>query len=149
MVLATGFKFRTDLLETIVINQSRPRERYRSPTRHRRLRVLIQGSHSPATSYIALLTPLQVKCTQCNEVHPKTIGINRQDEYEVAGGRGGMANFVWNCGFCRREASARFEPSSPTKPYSAENGQFAPFVTLDCRNLEFVDFDPKVCQPLN
>jgi len=53
-----------------------------------------------------------------------------------------MANFVWKCGTCKREASARFEPALPTKPYSAENGQFAPFVTLDCRNLEFVSFDP-------
>ena len=56
-----------------------------------------------------------------------------------------MANFVWKCGTCKREASARFESSPPTKPYSADNnGQFAPFVTLDCRNLEFVTFDPKV-----
>jgi hypothetical protein len=72
------------------------------------------------------------------------IKINRVDEYEVAGGKGGMANFVWKCGLCRREASARFE--SPPQTYSAENGQLAPFVTLDCRNLEFVDFDPTVCR---
>jgi len=68
--------------------------------------------------------------------------INRTDEYEVAGGRGGMANFVWKCGLCKREASARFEPSFPTRTYSAENGQLAPFITLDCRNLEFIGFDP-------
>lgn len=86
-----------------------------------------------------------MKCTQCDEVHPKLISINRQDEYDVAGGKGGVANFVWKCGLCRREASARFE-ASPTKPYSAENGQLAPFLTLDCRNLEFVDFDPTVCR---
>ena len=58
-----------------------------------------------------------------------------------------MANFVWKCGSCKREANARFESSSPTNPYSTDqNGQFAPFVILDCRNLEFVDFIPKVCQ---
>jgi len=85
----------------------------------------------------------EVKCTQCNEIHPKVIKINRKDEYEVAGGRGGTANFVWKCGLCKREASARFEPSFPTKSYSAENGQLAPLVTLDCRNLEFVGFDPE------
>lgn len=56
-----------------------------------------------------------------------------------------MANFVWKCGVCKREASARFESSSPTKPYSAENEQFEPFLTLDCRNLEFIRFDPTVC----
>jgi len=85
----------------------------------------------------------KVKCTQCQEIHPKLIAINRKDEYEVAGGRGGMANFVWKCGLCRREASARFEQPSSTKPYSAENEQLRPFLTLDCRNLEFIDFDPK------
>jgi hypothetical protein len=55
-----------------------------------------------------------------------------------------MANFVWTCGLCRREASARFEPSFPTKPYSSENEQLEPFLTMDCRNLEFIGFDPRV-----
>lgn len=85
----------------------------------------------------------QVKCTQCNEIHPKLISINRHEEYEVAGGRGGTANFVWKCGTCKREASARFESAFPTKPYSSENGQLEPFLTLDCRNLEFIGFDPR------
>lgn len=53
-----------------------------------------------------------------------------------------MANFVWKCGTCKREANAKFESAFPTKPYSSENGQFEPFLTLDCRNLEFVGFDP-------
>lgn len=75
------------------------------------------------------------------------VRINRRDEYEVAGGRGGTANFVWKCGLCKREASARFESSFPTRPYSAENGQLAPFVTLDCRNLEFIGFEPTVRRP--
>jgi len=84
----------------------------------------------------------QVKCTQCNEIHPKLISINRQEEYEVSGGKGGTANFVWKCGICKREANAKFEPAFQTKPYSSENGQLQPFLTLDCRNLEFVGFDP-------
>ena len=48
-------------------------------------------------------------------------------------------------GLCKRESSAKFEPNEKPKPYSAEaNGQFAPFLTVDCRGLEFVGFDPKV-----
>ena len=77
------------------------------------------------------------------------ISINRNEEFDVAGGRGGTANFVWKCGACKREASARFEPGFQTKPYLSENGLFEPFLTLDCRNLEFIDFDPKVCPSLH
>jgi len=72
------------------------------------------------------------------------ISINREEEYEVAGGRGGTANFVWKCGSCKREANAKFDAASPTKPYSSENGQLEPFLTLECRNLEFIGFDPRV-----
>lgn len=44
---------------------------------------------------------------------------------------------------CKRESSAKFEDKSPTLSYSADhNGQFAPFLTIECRGLEFVGFDP-------
>lgn len=85
----------------------------------------------------------RVKCTQCNEVHPKLISINRREEYDVSGGKGGKANFVWKCGLCKREANAKFEQNFQTRPYSSGNEQLEPFLTLDCRNLEFVGFDPK------
>jgi len=49
---------------------------------------------------------------------------------------------VWKCGTCKREANAKFETAFQTKPYSSENGHLEPFLTLDCRNLEFVGFDP-------
>jgi hypothetical protein len=52
---------------------------------------------------------------------------------------------VWKCGFCKREASAKFEPGFQTKLYLSENRQFEPFLTMDCRNLEFTGFEPKVC----
>lgn len=46
---------------------------------------------------------------------------------------------------CKRESSAKFEEKSPTLPYSADsNGQLAPFLTVDCRGLEFIGFDPRV-----
>ncbi|CUA72401.1 UPF0587 protein [Rhizoctonia solani] len=70
--------------------------------------------------------------------------MNRTEEMAVSGGKGSTANFVWRCGLCKRESSAKFEVASPVQPYTAEsNGQFAPLVTLDCRGLEFTNFDPR------
>jgi hypothetical protein len=63
----------------------------------------------------------------------------------VSGGKGSTAHFVWRCGTCKRESSAKFEKASPPQPYKADaNGQFAPLVIIECRGLEFVGFDPKV-----
>lgn len=67
-----------------------------------------------------------------------------QEEREVTSGKGSTAHFVWRCGLCKREHSAKFDPGEKPKPYSADaNGQFASFLTIDCRGLEFVGFDPK------
>lgn len=64
----------------------------------------------------------------------------------MTAGKGSTAHFVWRCGMCKRESSAKFEPNEKPKPYTIDaNGQFAPFVTIDCRGLEFIGFDPKVC----
>ncbi|CCL98285.1 uncharacterized protein FIBRA_00279 [Fibroporia radiculosa] len=86
----------------------------------------------------------QVKCTSCNEVHPKFVALNRLEEHEVSSGKNNTAHFVWRCGLCKRESFAKFEARSVTTPYSADaNGQFAPFLTVDCRGLEFIGFDPR------
>lgn len=75
----------------------------------------------------------------------KAFMLYTQEEREVTTGKGSTAHFVWRCGLCKRESSAKFEPSEKPKPYSADaNGQFAPFITIDCRGLEFTGFDPKV-----
>ncbi|KAJ3480725.1 hypothetical protein NLI96_g8148 [Meripilus lineatus] len=67
-----------------------------------------------------------------------------KEEREVSGGKGNTAHFVWRCSLCKRESSAKFEANSPPVPYTLErNGQLAPFVTIDCRGLEFIDFDPR------
>ncbi|KAF8350146.1 hypothetical protein F5887DRAFT_1070358 [Amanita rubescens] len=86
----------------------------------------------------------KVKCTSCNEEHPKWISMNRREEYEVSGGKHATAHFVWRCGLCKRESSAKFELSSPVKTYSSENGQFEPLLIIECRGLEFTGFDPKL-----
>ena len=69
-----------------------------------------------------------------------------QQEREVAGGKGNTANFVWRCGNCKRESSAKFhEKTSVPKPYSVDsNGQFAPLIEIECRGLEFIGFDARV-----
>ncbi|KAF8527885.1 DUF866-domain-containing protein [Hysterangium stoloniferum] len=86
----------------------------------------------------------QVKCNSCHETHSNFVALNRLEEHEVSGGKGNKANFVWRCGFCKREHTAKFEQSSPIQPYTSEsNGTFAPFLTLDCRGLEFIGFDAR------
>ncbi|KAK0478243.1 hypothetical protein IW261DRAFT_1608495 [Armillaria novae-zelandiae] len=84
----------------------------------------------------------QVKCNSCNEVHPKLVSVNRKETREVSGGKGATANFVWRCGLCKRESSAKFDSSYLPQPYCAENGQFAPLLKIECRGLEFIGFDP-------
>ncbi|KAF9535364.1 hypothetical protein CPB83DRAFT_841630 [Crepidotus variabilis] len=84
----------------------------------------------------------KVKCSSCNEEHPKTVSLNRAEEYEVSGSKNAKANFVWRCGLCRRESSAKFE-STPITPYKAENAQFGPLLVIECRGLEFIGFDPE------
>jgi hypothetical protein len=105
------------------------------------------------------LNHAQVKCTSCHEVHPKLITINQtvhmihyhsnahipllslQEEHTVSGGKDSKANFVWKCGNCKRESSASIV--GDFQAYAAENGQPAPLLTVECRGLEFVGFDPK------
>ncbi|TCD63319.1 hypothetical protein EIP91_005665 [Steccherinum ochraceum] len=86
----------------------------------------------------------KVQCNSCHEVHPKFVSVNREEEHSVSGSKGATAHFVWRCSSCKRESSAKFETNSPPKPYSADaNGQFAPLITIECRGLEFVGFDPR------
>ncbi|KAF8168201.1 hypothetical protein B0H34DRAFT_50816 [Crassisporium funariophilum] len=84
----------------------------------------------------------QVKCNSCNEVHPKFVSLNRIEERDVSGGKGSTAHFVWKCGLCKRESSAKFE-GTPITPYNPENAEFAPLLVLECRGLEFIGFDPR------
>ncbi|ETW87391.1 hypothetical protein HETIRDRAFT_121782 [Heterobasidion irregulare TC 32-1] len=86
----------------------------------------------------------QVKCNSCNETHPKFVSLNRVEEHEVSASKGNTAHFVWRCGLCRRESTAKFELASPLQSYSADaNGQFTPLLIVDCRGLEFTGFDPR------
>ncbi|KAG1749904.1 DUF866-domain-containing protein, partial [Suillus paluster] len=81
-------------------------------------------------------------CNTCHEEHPKFVTLNRLEKRDLSTSRG-SANLVWRCGGCKRESSASFV-AEPSKPYSAEsNGQFATLLKIECRGLEFTEFDPK------
>jgi len=87
-----------------------------------------------------------VKCTSCNEVHPKPVSINRLDSRSL--GKGSSANFVWRCGNCKREASANVNAptASALLTYTLESSsanQFSTLAILDCRGLEFTHFHPE------
>ncbi|KAJ6519732.1 hypothetical protein C8R45DRAFT_952518 [Mycena sanguinolenta] len=83
----------------------------------------------------------KVTCNSCHETHPKFVSLNRQDSYELSGSKGNTANFVWRCGQCKRESSAKFEGA--VQAYTAENAQFGPLLVIECRGLEFIDFEPR------
>ncbi|KAJ7706273.1 hypothetical protein B0H17DRAFT_919608 [Mycena rosella] len=85
----------------------------------------------------------KVKCNSCHEDHQKFVSLNRNESFDLPGSKGNTANFVWRCGYCKRESSAKFEDSYALKPYNAENGQFGPLLQIECRGLEFIDFDPR------
>jgi len=85
----------------------------------------------------------EVQCSNCQETHPNLVSVNRADKRPLMSGKNATANFVWKCSNCKREHSATFDKADPT-PYSADNnGQFAPLVMIECRGLEFTDFDPQ------
>ncbi|KAI6153663.1 DUF866-domain-containing protein [Pisolithus tinctorius] len=84
----------------------------------------------------------KVTCTSCHEMHPKPVSVNRMQERELSGGKHATAHFVWRCGNCKRESSAKFDPSAAVRPYS-DSGNFAELLVIECRGLEFVGFDPR------
>jgi len=91
----------------------------------------------------------EVRCTKCNEIHPKIVTVNRTEERTLSTGRD-TAHFIWKCSLCKREASAKFEKfdskTPPVKPYNAESSdqeEYAPIAALECRGLEFLEFYPK------
>ncbi|PVF98322.1 DUF866-domain-containing protein [Serendipita vermifera] len=85
----------------------------------------------------------KVKCTSCNEEHPRTVTVNKTEKSDQLLHKGASANFVWKCTNCKRQHSADFLPDAKFTPYTADsNGQFAPILVIDCRGLEFTGFEP-------
>ncbi|KAI9002955.1 hypothetical protein DFJ74DRAFT_639252 [Hyaloraphidium curvatum] len=83
----------------------------------------------------------RVKCTSCNELHGVPVTLDPAEERDIGGSRG-KANFVWKCGFCRRESSASFVPGSNGAYGKEEDGEWKGVAQFECRGLEFVEFVP-------
>ncbi|KAI9461831.1 DUF866-domain-containing protein, partial [Boletus coccyginus] len=86
----------------------------------------------------------KVQCTSCREVHPKLVSLNRIEEREVSGGRHGTAHWIWRCSNCKHENYAKFDTSVSVCPYTAaHSGTFSRILVVECRGLEFIEFDPR------
>ncbi|KAG7099156.1 hypothetical protein E1B28_001027 [Marasmius oreades] len=112
--------------------------------------VLLLLSIKAELENIAFLEPsdgfdyfFRVKCTSCNEQHPKLVSLNRAEEFEVSGSKGNTAHFVWRCSLCKRGSSAKFDPSKTLSYTEEHSGQLAPFLKIECRGLEFTSFEPR------
>ncbi|KAF9337616.1 hypothetical protein BG006_003789 [Podila minutissima] len=84
----------------------------------------------------------KVQCTGCREVDQNWITMNAIDKAELSSGRG-EANLVMKCKFCKRESSADFA-SKPVAYEIENNDKFATIVTIECRGLEPVNFEPRM-----
>jgi len=89
----------------------------------------------------------KIKCLSCHEEHPQWIGIDATELRPLSGSRG-EANFVWKCGFCKRESSINHDDSFKRGAAfytfeDSESQKYAAVAVLDCRGCEIVAFDPK------
>ncbi|KAI1319005.1 hypothetical protein EDD11_005203 [Mortierella claussenii] len=83
----------------------------------------------------------KVQCTKCREIDSNYITMNAIDKAEMGSGRG-EANLVMKCKFCKCESSADF--ASKPVAYEIENNEkYATIITIECRGLELVGFEPR------
>ncbi|KAF9575823.1 hypothetical protein EC968_001611 [Mortierella alpina] len=83
----------------------------------------------------------KIQCTKCRDIDSNLITFNAIDKAEMGSGRG-EANLVMRCKFCKCEISADFA-SKPIAYDIENNGRFATIVTIECRGLELVGFEPR------
>ncbi|KAF9980748.1 hypothetical protein BGZ75_008025 [Mortierella antarctica] len=83
----------------------------------------------------------KVQCTKCRDIDSNFITFNAIDKAEMGSGRG-EANLVMRCKFCKCEISADFA-SKPVTYDIENNDKFATIVTIECRGLELVGFEPR------
>ncbi len=80
----------------------------------------------------------KIKCSSCQEVHEKWIILNQKETFELEKGKS-TAHFIYKCKFCKRSSSLTIEKSFVYKDHD-----FAPFIILDCRGVEPIDYSPFV-----
>ncbi|KAG0319645.1 hypothetical protein BGZ99_004976 [Dissophora globulifera] len=83
----------------------------------------------------------KVQCTKCREIDANFITMNAIDKAEMGSGRG-EANLVMKCKFCKCESSADLV-SKPVAYDIEHNDKFATLITIECRGLELVGFEPR------
>lgn len=85
----------------------------------------------------------KVQCSGCREIHDNWIGVSRGDERPMSGSRG-VANFVYKCQLCSKEASATFlAPDAKAPTAYCPDSDPVTLCVLDCRGCEFTEFDPR------
>ncbi|KAJ2800216.1 hypothetical protein H4R20_004141 [Coemansia guatemalensis] len=87
----------------------------------------------------------KIRCGSCNETTKTFVTINRvvrtQSGSQISGSRGD-ANLVMKCKFCKREGSATIV-SKPIEYTDKDSGKFASILSIECRGLEPVEFEPR------
>ncbi|KAK3846900.1 MAG: DUF866-domain-containing protein [Linnemannia gamsii] len=83
----------------------------------------------------------KVQCTKCRDIDSNVITMNAIDKAEMGSGRG-EANLVMRCKFCKCESSADIV-SKPVAYEIENNDKFATILTVECRGLELVGFEPR------
>ncbi|KAJ2083294.1 hypothetical protein H4R24_000941 [Coemansia sp. RSA 988] len=81
------------------------------------------------------------RCGSCNETTKNFVTIDRAQNSQISGSRGD-ANLVMKCKFCKREGSADIV-SNPVEYTDKDNGKFVSILSLECRGLEPVHFEPR------
>ncbi|PIA13955.1 DUF866-domain-containing protein [Coemansia reversa NRRL 1564] len=83
----------------------------------------------------------KIQCGSCQEITKNFVTINRVQGTQISGSRGG-ANLVMKCKYCKREGSASIV-SMPIEYTDKNNGKFASILSIECRGLEPVEFEPR------
>ncbi|KAJ1868084.1 hypothetical protein H4R99_000267 [Coemansia sp. RSA 1722] len=83
----------------------------------------------------------KIECTSCREIDPNVITVTAGEENKISGSRGD-ANLVMKCKNCKREGSVTIV--GKPEPYTADDsGQMKSILTVECRGLEPVGFEPR------
>lgn len=98
----------------------------------------VQPVDTPQSPYEYIF---KIQCTNCREVHPKPVNINRFEQHEITGSRG-EASFVFRCKACKSEHSAQITRTKE-KITAEKNREWVKILEIDARGIEFLEFTPE------
>lgn len=79
----------------------------------------------------------RIQCTNCRTNHPKNIGINTSDLYELNKAK---VSFIFRCKECKTESNATIER---TKEKWSSSNEWSKIILIDARGMEFTKFVPE------